>query len=452
MKSKWMAGIALLCLVITILTFHVYIDEETQPVIEAVYNLVGDSNESDMWTCTDTLTKLTDNNGRYENPVWSSDGTTIAFESDGWIYVADADHANARKLVEGFDPAFSAEGNAILFVRPIKPASKYSEHRVNGMEVLAVDSKGGNAEIIAKLEDLTILKYGDSRNPDYLVWSPSKRYAVLRVYEEPISRSSMSYLAIWDIESNTLKHIDTSISDWPPSWSPDEQELVCSVISFEEFTEGENTQSDLWLIDVETSDLTRLTNTPDINERNPLWSPNGSKIAFMSWDSDLNNKGFSNTLGHGSDIYTIDSNGANRNLIVNRIVPWLAQFNNDHVLTWGPNDSAVVYFSWGLIRGSNNSAELSQELWQVGEVKHESSNSMSIGILEPLVRAPLQNGFLGDISWSPKGDKLAFEWTTCGITVTDDAPFGCIVQIDNYDAPNQTIYVIDLPKEDEKPV
>ncbi len=451
MKSRWIIGIPILCLVITALTFHVYIDEESQPVIEAVYNLVSDGNESDMWTCTDTLTKLTDNNGRYENPVWSPDGTTVAFESDGWIYIADADHANARKLVEGFDPAFSPAGDKVMFVRPIELDSNLPTHRINGIEVLAVGSAGGDAEIIAKLENVTILYNGNSKSPDYLVWSPSNRYTVLRVYEKPISRPSVSYLAIWDIEGNTLKYIDTSMSDWPPSWSPDEQELVCSGISFEEFSEGKRSQSDLWLINVETCKLTQLTDTPDIDERNPLWSPNGSKIAFMSWDSGLNNKGFSNTLGHGSDIYTIDSNGANRNLIVNRIVPWLAQFKNEHVLTWGPNDSAVVYFSWGLIRGSHNAAELSQELWQVGEVKHESYNSMSIGILEPLVRAPLQNGFLGDISWSPKGDKLAFEWTTCDITVTDDVPFGCIVQVDNYDAPNQTIYVVDLP-EDEKPV
>ena len=234
-----------------------------------------------------------------------------------------------------------------------------------------------------------------------------------------------------------------------PSWSPDEQKLVCSGISLEEYTEGGNTHSDLWSINAVTCDLTRLTNTPDIDEFNPLWSPNGSKIAFISWDSGFNNKGFINSLDRWSDICTIDPDGTNRNLIGSRIAPWAAYFNNDHVLTWGHNDSAVAYFSWGLICNSNNAAELSQELWQVGEVKHESPNSMSIGILEPLVRAPLQNGFLGDISLSPKGDKLAFEWTPCDITVSDDGFLGFHIDIDNYDAPNQTIYIIDLPRDDE---
>lgn len=449
MKSRWIIGIAILCLVITALTFHVYIDEEPQPVIEAVYNLISDGNESDMWTCTDTLTKLTDNNGRYENPVWSPDGTTVAFESDGWIYIADADHGNAHKLVEGFDPAFSPAGDKVMFVMPIALDSNLSEHRVNGIEILAVDSTGGKVECIAKLESLTILTHGDSKTPDYLVWSPSKRFAVLRIYKEPISRSSMSYLAIWDIENGTLKNISSSTPSWPPSWSPDEQKLVCSGISLEEYTEGGNTHSDLWSINAVTCDLTRLTNTPDIDEFNPLWSPNGSKIAFISWDSGFNNKGFINSLDRWSDICTIDPDGTNRNLIGSRIAPWAAYFNNDHVLTWGHNDSAVAYFSWGLICNSNNAAELSQELWQVGEVKHESPNSMSIGILEPLVRAPLQNGFLGDISLSPKGDKLAFEWTPCDITVSDDGFLGFHIDIDNYDAPNQTIYIIDLPRDDE---
>jgi dipeptidyl aminopeptidase/acylaminoacyl peptidase len=37
---------------------------------------------------------------------------------------------------------------------------------------------------------------------------------------------------------------------------------------------------DIWVMDADGTNQTNLTNTPDINERDPAWSPDGTKIAF----------------------------------------------------------------------------------------------------------------------------------------------------------------------------
>ena len=67
-----------------------------------------------------------------------------------------------------------------------------------------------------------------------------------------------------------------------PCWSPDGSKLVYEV------TEDDGTLitgSDLFLIGVDDSDKVRLTDTPDLIERWPKWSPDGTKIAFCAGEA-----------------------------------------------------------------------------------------------------------------------------------------------------------------------
>ncbi len=59
-----------------------------------------------------------------------------------------------------------------------------------------------------------------------------------------------------------------------PSWSPDGKKIVFSAIN----TAGDN---DLYVVDVGTQELERLTND-FYDDRDPAWSPDGSSIAFTS--------------------------------------------------------------------------------------------------------------------------------------------------------------------------
>src|SRR5829696_9410317 len=59
---------------------------------------------------------------------------------------------------------------------------------------------------------------------------------------------------------------------------------------------------DIWVMDADGTNQTNLTNTPDINEGQPAWSPDGTKIAFTG-PGELNEDG-SGGLG---DIYVMDA-------------------------------------------------------------------------------------------------------------------------------------------------
>jgi TolB protein len=63
--------------------------------------------------------------GEAHSPAWSPDGRRIAFagpcceDSNGAIYVVDADGSNLHRLTSGFDaaPAWSPDGTSLVFSR-----------------------------------------------------------------------------------------------------------------------------------------------------------------------------------------------------------------------------------------------------------------------------------------------------------------------------------------------
>ncbi len=78
---------------------------------------------------------------------------------------------------------------------------------------------------------------------------------------------------------------------------------------------------------------------------------------------------------------------------------------------------------------------------------HDPNGGMSVEEWNPLIRMTLGDGWIGDISWSPKGDKIAFEWAPSCVQVNKDPVWGIAVQIEDYNAPDQHIYLLDIPVE-----
>ncbi len=359
MRTKWLTGIAIISLVVALFISVVYSGNEPQSIVETFSSLPVNSDESyqsqNNWSYTGNIVRLTNENGRHENPVWAPDGMNIVYEQDGQIYIVDTQGGDPSRLVTGYDPTFSPKGNEVFFVQPIEPIVGNSEYRVNGIEVLAVDINSRITRSVERLENVGIYTAGETgARHDYLVWSPSKRLAALRILN-PTSR-----LAIWDIYNGRLESVDSLELFWPPSWSSDEQTLVISGILNSEFGEGKNPRPDIWTVDVDTCALTQITATSEFNEHSPVWSPDDSKIAFVSYDSSYD-IGFGSALIHGGDICTLNPDGSGRNVIVNRSAPWNAMWDNR--LAWNPRGTTVAYFTWGLMPGIDNSARLSNELW-----------------------------------------------------------------------------------------
>lgn len=91
---------------------------------------------------------------------------------------------------------------------------------------------------------------------------------------------------IYDVHDDALKEtirFRNLVMLSSPSWSPDGKQIVFSAID----KSGTN---DLYIIDLDTRSLTRLTND-HYDDRDPAWSPDGKLIAFASDRGPQGNKG-----------------------------------------------------------------------------------------------------------------------------------------------------------------
>jgi len=101
-------------------------------------------------------------------------------------------------------------------------------------------------------------------------WSPDGKQIVLV--------SDMSgRLNLWRVNSSGSWPIQLTQSDdrqFSPAWSPDGKWIV-----YQQDTAG-NELWDLFAVPSDGGDIVNLTNTPDAREESPLWSADGSTLAF----------------------------------------------------------------------------------------------------------------------------------------------------------------------------
>ena len=182
-------------------------------------------------------------------------------------------------------PVFSPDGRKIAF----------TECPGNTCSLLILD-ENSKAVTPIKIPEL------DVRFPDWCR-DPGQPWIVFE------GRSSAGQ-NIWrvNIEDGTLKQVTKGNSDISPSWSPD-----CSKIAFERYS-GSKGLSDIFIYDLRSEKETQLTFSPDQDEINVAWSPDGRWIAYGYIAGDTNRDGYT-TYKDQIDLYVISPDGStNRNL------------------------------------------------------------------------------------------------------------------------------------------
>jgi Tol biopolymer transport system component len=94
----------------------------------------------------------------------------------------------------------------------------------------------------------------------------------------------------------------TEVDEYQPVWSPDGESIV--YVGVEALEYAQSTIQEIYVVNVESGQIQQLTNTKDENEAFPIWSPDGKKIAYLS---QIDDEIFLNT---------IDANGHNQTRIV----------------------------------------------------------------------------------------------------------------------------------------
>ena len=218
-------------------------------------------------------------------PAWSPDGGKIAFVSvrDGnpEIYVMDADGSSPTRLTKNDStdgsPAWSPDGRQIAFVRYL-PLIGFDQ---NGEEVV----QARNAELFVMNTDgggqrrLTFNEVQDVAP----AWSPDGSkiaFVRSRALFTTSADGGINFqtrnpeLFVMSLDEGSERRLASNTRlGFFASWSPDGSKIA--------FVSDRDENGEIYVIGADGRDETRLTEHPALDSM-PSWSPDGARIAFSS--------------------------------------------------------------------------------------------------------------------------------------------------------------------------
>ena len=185
----------------------------------------------------------------------------IVYSSEGDVFVINADGSERTRLTdnlaEDFDPVWSPDGTQIAF----------RTHRDGDEEVYLMNAEGSDQRNLSNAPN----------DGDYSpAWSPNGEWIAFMS-----DRAGNNNIWIIRPDGSDLRQITDipGISEYP-TWAPDSSRIAFTC-TFGKILSNGTGDFEICVVNTDGTELTQLTDTPGENTQ-PAWSPDGHKLAFQS--------------------------------------------------------------------------------------------------------------------------------------------------------------------------
>lgn len=218
------------------------------------------------------LQRLTDTPADDMTSDWSPDGTKLVFVSDRddpnphkcfpkcnyEVYIMNADGSEQQRLTDTpaaeHHPVWSPNGSQIAFV----------SERDGNQEIYVMNADGSNPQRLTN-------NPAEDMRPS---WSPGGKQMAFNS-----TRDGNWDIYVMQADGNEQRPLTTSPAwEFFPTWSPDGKYIAFFVCD----PQCRPNKQDIYVVNADGSNVQRLTNTPSVVDEDPAWSPDGKHIVFQS--------------------------------------------------------------------------------------------------------------------------------------------------------------------------